>query len=215
MVPETSDAMDTLEEIIPVNSETRNNLETNCVISVSSATKESEIPPKESENPPKESENPPKESENPPKPSKNLPKQSENSLKQNENPPKLSQNHPKLSEIPPIISPINSPIKRPLKIPKQKIHVLICAADQSKAIGVSKKFLLGSQYVGPHPRNKKHHFLFSFPIHDVDLTNIKNDLNKLNKKFSVIMLQVVSENQNYCPDHQNHCLECQNDHNSK
>ena len=110
---------------------------------------------------------------------------------------------------PPTTSPTDQQEKP--KNPKDEIHLLFCASDQAKAESLAKKFK-GSQYLGPNPRNKKHHFFFSLKHHGFDLKTLKSDVNILNKKYDVIMFRVVAENQNFYPDQQNHCLECQHHH---
>jgi len=133
---------------------------------------------------------------------KNLETNGDNSSATDENP------HP------PLISSKNSPKNQQIANPKEEIHLLFCASDQAKAESLSKKFK-GSQYLGPNPRNKKHHFFFSLKHHGFNLSTLKSDVNILNDKYKVIMFRVVAENKNFYPDQQHHCLDCQNHHQQK
>ena len=85
-----------------------------------------------------------------------------------------------------------------IKSTKEEIYLLFCASDQAKAESLSTKFN-GSQFLGPSPRNKKHHFFFSLKHHGFNLSTLKSDVNILNKKYNVIMFRVVSENKNFYP----------------
>ena len=111
--------------------------------------------------------------------------------------------------IPPLISPICSPIKTANEDLEQ-IHLLFCAPNQSEASKLANGYPQ-SQFVGPHPKNKKHHFFFSTTIHSTHLPNLKENINEMNWP-NVLLFRVVSEGKNYHPDEQDHCQACRARH---
>ena len=112
---------------------------------------------------------------------------------------------------PPLISPINSP-KKTLKT--DELHMMICAPDQAAAVQLLNKFTPATTYLGPHPRNSRNHFLFSTILPDHFIAEMKpiKFINHINEKCAMIKFRVISENQNYLPEKQNHCQDCMNRH---
>jgi len=97
---------------------------------------------------------------------------------------------------------------------KEEIQLLFCSSDEATAKQLSNHNFPKSKYLGPHPKIKNHHF-FSIHPTSADVPYLKKDLNYLNKKVNLITLRVLSENKNYFPDQQNHCLECRANHRKK
>ena len=116
--------------------------------------------------------------------------------------------------IPPAISPIVSPEKD-----KQiKIELLFCAPNEFTAIKQSKRHFNDLKPLGLNPDDKSpYHFLFtnSMNLEESDIYNVKKNLNKLNKKVSLIAMKDKSNSAEFhYPDQPLHCQVCQNLHSS-
>ena len=125
---------------------------------------------------------------------------------------------------PPAISPINTPEKIATSISEEEIQIkfLFCAANKSTAINQSE--LKNLRLLGLLPDDEKfddspYHFLFSNSLNLRDkavetINRIKNDLNKLSKKTTLVAFIVKSESDSikYFPDQPHHCQTCQNHH---
>jgi len=115
------------------------------------------------------------------------------------------------TDLPPAISPISTPVK----INKQEeIHLLFCAQNLAAASKLAKD-LPNIKYIGPHPKNTKHHFLFSTLLPSANLQALKEAIDTLDEPF--LLFHVVSEKKNFFLKKRpnDHCQACQKHHRKK
>ena len=115
------------------------------------------------------------------------------------------------NDSPPLSSQIKSPENNQIK---EEIQMLFCGSDEGLVKHLCRRNFPNSQYNGQHKRIKYHH-LFSIHPTPAEVSRIKKDLNKLNKKINLISLQIISENKTYFPDKQHHCQGCRVSHPKK
>ena len=90
------------------------------------------------------------------------------------------------NDSPPLSSQIKSPENNQIK---EEIQMLFCGSDEGLVKHLCRRNFPNSQYNGQHKRIKYHH-LFSIHPTPAEVSRIKKDLNKLNKKINFKDLSV-------------------------